>query len=320
MAPALAVGNCVVVKPAEEACLLCLRLVELTREAGFPPGVINVVTGYGQEAGAALADHPGIDHLSFTGSVETGISVMQVSARHVRPVTLELGGKSPQIVLADANLEQASEVIVRSIVQNAGQTCSAGSRVLVDRRIHDDLVDALREKMSQLRVGPGLEDPDLGPLVSVTQLDRVLAYIERGRAAGAKVVVGGRRLTEPPLGRGYFVAPTLFVGVQPDHAIAREEIFGPVLSVLRFSELKEAAELANSTPYGLVAGVWTRDISNALALAGQLHCGQVFINNYGAGGGVELPFGGYKKSGFGREKGFEALYTYTQLKTLVVKL
>ena len=320
VAPALAVGNCVVMKPAEEACLSLVRLMDLAREAGFPPGVINLVTGYGPEAGAALAEHPGIDHLSFTGSVETGSLVMQASARHVRPVVLELGGKSPQIVLADADLDQASDVIVRAIVQNAGQTCSAGSRVLVESRVHDDLVDRLREKMSRLRVGPGLEDPDLGPVVSATQLERVLGYIEKGKAAGAEAVVGGRRLTEPPLGRGYFVAPTLFVGVSPDVAIANEEIFGPVLSVLRFHHLEEAVELANATPYGLVAGVWSRDISRALTLAGQLRCGQVFINNYGAAGGVELPFGGYKKSGFGREKGFEALYTYSQVKTVAVKL
>ncbi len=320
IAPALATGNCVVSKPAEETPLTALRLGALALEAGLPPGVLNVVTGYGEEAGAPLAAHRDINHLAFTGSVEVGSLVMQAAARNIVPVNLELGGKSPNIVLADADAAAAVPVIVNSIIQNAGQTCSAGSRLLVQRQAHDELVERVAARMREVRMGPGLEDPDLGPVISDVQLKRVMGYLEVARQEGAEVVAGGGRPAEARLARGHFVQPTLVDRVKPEMRIAQEEVFGPVLAVLAFDEVEEAAALANATEYGLVAAIWTRDISKAHRLAHRLKVGQVYVNTYGAGGGVELPFGGYRKSGFGREKGLEALYTYTQVKNVCVKL
>jgi aldehyde dehydrogenase (NAD+)/betaine-aldehyde dehydrogenase len=320
IAPALATGNCLVTKPAEETPLTALRLGRIAADAGLPPGVLNVVTGFGEEAGAPLSSHPGIDHLAFTGSVEVGSLVMQAAARNIKPVTLELGGKSPNIVLADADPASAVPVIVNSIIQNAGQTCSAGSRLLVHRSVHDEWVERVAARMRDVEIGPGLDDPELGPVVSEGQLTRVMGYLDVARREGAEVVAGGERPKGPRLERGYFVQPTVVDRVKPDMRIAREEVFGPVLAVLPFDEVDEAAALANSVEYGLVAAIWTRDISRAHTLAHRLKVGQVYVNTYGAGGGVELPFGGYKKSGFGREKGLEALLTFTQVKNVCVKL
>jgi aldehyde dehydrogenase (NAD+) len=320
IAPALATGNTLVTKPAEETPLTALRLARIGLEAGLPPGVLNVVTGFGEEAGAPLAGHRDVNHVSFTGSVEVGTLVMQAAAKNIVPVTLELGGKSPNIVFADADPAAAVPVIVNSIIQNAGQTCSAGSRLLVQRKAHDEWVDRVSARMGEVRIGRGLDDPDLGPVISEAQLKRVMSYLEVAKREGAEVAAGGGRPSDPRLGSGYFVQPTLVDRVKPEMRIAREEVFGPVLAVLPFDEVEEAAALANSTEYGLVAAIWTRDISKAHALAHRVKAGQVYVNTYGAGGGVELPFGGYKKSGFGREKGLEALLTFTQVKNVCVKL
>src|SRR5580693_2757879 len=261
---ALAMGNACVLKPAEEACLTSLALADLAREAGFPAGALNVVPGLGEEAGAALAAHPGVRHLSFTGSVAVGALVQEAAARHVAPVTLELGGKSPQLVFADADLERALPFLVSAGIQNAGQTCSASSRILVERKIYGQVVERMAARYRALRVGPADADLDVGPT----------------------------------------------------HRLAQEEIFGPVQVVIPFDDEAEAIAIANGTGYGLVAGVWTSDGGRQMRLAKALRAGQVFINNYGAGGGVELPFGGMGKSGHGREKGFEALYGFSALKTV----
>lgn len=319
IAPALAAGNTVVHKPAEQTPLTALRLGELAIEAGLPAGVLNIVPGFGPDAGAALAKHPGINHLTFTGSVQTGTVVMQMAAENVVPVTLELGGKSPNIVFADTNFEPAVKSALRAIFQNAGQTCSAGSRLLLEESIHDRFVAALAKETERLRLGHGLSDPDLGPIVSEEQLERVLGYLDVGKREGAKVVTGGSRAEEGELKRGFFVHPTLFDDVQGSMRIAQEEIFGPVLAILTFRGPEEALNIANDTPYGLVAGIWTRDIGKAHYLAARIKAGQIYINNY-FGDGVAAPFGGYKKSGFGREKGLEALEHYTQVKNVCVAL
>lgn len=318
IAPALAAGNCVVLKPAEETPITAVLLGQLALEAGLPAGVLNVVPGFGEEAGAALANHPDIDHIAFTGSPEVGRSVMRAAAEHITPVGLELGGKSPHVVLADADLEAAVPFIVKALIQNAGQTCSAGSRVVVDARVHDDLVERLRTAFAGVTMGHGLDDPDLGPLISDHQRDRVRRYVDDAQRDGASLVAGGDDPRVPD--RGWFVPPTMFTDVTPGHRIAREEVFGPVLAVLRAEGVDEAVRIANDSPFGLVSAIWTRDIDKALWLAGQLESGQVYINTYGAGGGVELPFGGWKESGFGREKGVEAVREYTQVKTVAARI
>ena len=318
-APALAAGCTVVMKPSSEAPMTALRVAEIGLECGLPPGVLNVVTGTGSEAGAALAGHPDINQLTFTGSVEVGVQVAKMAAENVVPVVMELGGKSPNVVFADADLDLTVQGVANAIFQNAGQTCSAGSRLLVERKAHDALVERLAQRARSMRVGPGVEDPDMGPIISRRQLEQIERYIELGRGEGAQVVAGGKRPADERLPGGFFLEPTLLDGVRNDMRVAQEEIFGPVLAIIDFDGVEEAAELANRSQYGLLAGVWTRDINKALTLATRIKSGQVYVNTYGAGGGVELPFGGYKKSGYGREKGLEALNSYLQVKNVCIK-
>ena len=312
---ALAAGNTCVVKPAEDACLSLLRVAELALEAGFPPGVINIVTGLGHEVGQALAEHPGVAHLSFTGSPEVGTRIQQAAAMRHCPVTLELGGKGPQLVFADADLDAALPVLVSALVQNGGQTCSAGSRLLIERSIYEPLLQRLGEAFDRLRAGPPALDLDLGPLIRRSQLERVQAHLARAQADGIAVVAQGRIADEADP-NGFYAAPVLLRDMPHTHPLAQEEIFGPVLCAMPFDGEDQAVALANGTRFGLVAGVWTRDGARQFRMARRLHCGQVFVNNYGAGGGIELPFGGVKSSGHGREKGFEALYGFTTLKTV----
>ncbi|MEU4087537.1 aldehyde dehydrogenase family protein [Streptomyces aureus] len=317
LAPALAAGNCCVLKPAEDAPLTSLRLVEIAEEAGLPPGALNVVPGYGTEAGAALAAHPGLDRLAFTGSREVGEAVMAAAARSIVPVTLELGGKSPHLVFPDYDAALAVPQIVESITEHAGQNCSAGSRLLVHRSVHADLVDALVERFRALTVGPGAADPDMGPLISARQRERVLGHLAGGRR-DAVLRTGGGVPEGEAYTRGFFVEPTILDQVVPGQRVFEEEIFGPVLCVSVFDSLEEALALAEHTTYGLAAGVWTSDVTRAHWLAGRLRAGQVFVNNYSAAGGVELPFGGYRRSGIGVEKGLEALREYTRCKTVAI--
>jgi len=319
VAPALAAGCTVVLKPAEDAPMTALKLGEIALECGLPPGVLNVVPGLGPEAGAALASHPGINQLTFTGSVEVGIAVARMAAGNVVPVVLELGGKSPNIVFADADMEATAQGVANAIFQNAGQTCSAGSRLLVERKAHDELVARLAERARSMRVGPGVSDPDMGPIISRKQLESIEGYVAIGTSEGAEIAAGGARPSDPALGGGFYFQPTVLDKVSPDMRVAQEEIFGPVLAVIAFEDVEEAIAIANRTQYGLVAGVWTRDINKAMAIASRVKAGQVYINTYGAGGGVELPFGGYKKSGYGREKGLESLASYLQIKNVCVR-
>ena len=315
---ALAAGNACVVKPAEDACLSLLRLAELAAGVGLPPGALNMVTGLGREAGASLAMHAGIDHLSFTGSPAVGAWVAQEAAKRHCPVALELGGKGPQIVFADADLDAALPVIVNAIVQNAGQTCSAGSRLLVERSRYEELLARLGERFAALKVGPALADLDCGPLIRASQLDRVRAFLDEAQREAIATVAQGSIVDDAPAG-GYYVAPRLLRDVPSASLIAREEVFGPVLAAMPFSDEADAIRLANGTDFGLVAGVWTADGGRQLRMARAIRSGQVFVNSYGAGGGIELPFGGVKHSGYGREKGFEALYGFTTLKTVVLR-
>jgi aldehyde dehydrogenase (NAD+) len=315
---ALAAGNACVVKPAEDACLSLLRVAELAAAAGLPDGALNLVTGLGAEAGAALVAHTGVAHVSFTGSPATGAAVAAAAAQRHCPVTLELGGKSPQIVFADADLDAALPAIVNAIVQNAGQTCSAGSRLLVERSCYDALLERLGERFAALVAGPALADLDCGPLIRASQLARVRGFLDDARRSGFATVATGRVAADAPAG-GYYVAPTLLRDVPANARLACDEVFGPVLAAMPFDDEAHAIALANATDYGLVAGVWTRDGGRQLRMARAVRSGQVFVNNYGAGGGVELPFGGVKHSGHGREKGFEALYGFTTLKTVVLR-
>lgn len=312
----LAAGNACVLKPAEEACLSVLRLTELLQEAGLPAGALNVVTGYGEEAGAALANHPGIDFISFTGSPEVGTLIQQASAIHHRGCTLELGGKSPQIVFEDADFAKALPYITNAIVQNAGQTCSAGSRLLVQRTILDRFVPLLQERFSALRVGSSTDDLECGPLISRTQLERVRSYIAGAERDGLELLAEAR-ITDDASPDGYYCAPRLYGPVPADNVLAREEVFGPILSLIPFEDELDAIRLANGGDFGLVAGVWTENGARQMRVANAMRCGQVFVNGYGAGAGIELPFGGVGRSGHGREKGMEALREFTVAKTIV---
>lgn len=317
IAPALAAGNCCVLKPAEDTPRTAVELARLALVAGFPAGMFNVVTGFGIDAGAALSAHPGINHIAFTGSRGVGTAIATAAAQNIVPVVLELGGKSPNVVFGDADLDLAVPLIVNAITQNAGQTCSAGSRVLVHESVQAEVVRRIAEKFDSFTLAPGLEDADMGPLINAKQRDRVARLVEEGKSYGT-LVAGGYAPTEGKLSDGFFFRPTLFNDVPSTAVIAQEEIFGPVLVATPFTTDEEAIALANGTEFGLVAAVWTTDVGRAHRVAEEIRSGQVFVNTYGAGGGVQLPFGGWKRSGYGREKGFEALVGYTQTKTIAI--
>jgi aldehyde dehydrogenase (NAD+) len=318
--PALATGCTIVLKPSEEAPLTPLLIADLMHEAGVPPGVVNVVTGTGVEAGARLAEHPGIDKIVFTGSTATGQAIIRASAGNLKRVSLELGGKSPVIVCADADLDKAVPIAAMAAFANSGQICIAGSRLLVERTIHDELVERLGKFASALKIGDGADpSTEIGPLVSRRQLDKVEGFLRSGRDEGATVVAGGRRLSEGRFAGGNFVEPTVFAGVSDKMQIARDEIFGPVISALPFDTLDEAVKRANATQYGLAAGVFTRDVSKAHILSRSLRAGSVWVNTYHAIDPA-VPFGGYKMSGYGREGGAEQLDEYLNTKGVFIKL
>jgi aldehyde dehydrogenase (NAD+) len=317
VAPALAMGNAIVVKPAEDACLSAIRIAELALDAGLPPGVLNVVTGLGEEAGAPLAAHPGVDFITFTGSPEVGTLIQQAAATHHAGVTLELGGKSPQIVFADADLDAALPIITAALTVNSGQTCVAGTRLLVEESAWDRVIGAFAARFASLITGPHDGEYDFGALINAKQRDRVKRFIDTAKSGGLPVLAEGKTAPDADP-NGYFVPAILFGPVPTEHALAKQEVFGPVLSAIPFRDEAEAIHLANDIEYGLAAGVWTRDGGCALRMARGVRAGQVYINGYGAGGGVELPFGGFKSSGHGREKGMEALKEFSAVKTVII--
>ncbi len=316
---AIAAGNTIVVKPAEDAPLTPLALARLAAKAGIPPGVVNVVTGYGDEAGAAIPAHPRIRRMSFTGSPETGESIMAACAKNLTPLHLELGGKSPQVIFADADLDVAVPAMVAGITLNTGQICAAGSRVVVERSVHREVVSLIAEQMNKVRVGPWHEKVQMGPLINEKQYARVLGYMRLGQEEGAHLVAGGGSPHGAEYERGFYVEPTLFDHVDPQMRIAREEIFGPVLSVIPVDSEEEAVEVANGTDYGLVASVWTKDVGRAVRMSRRLLAGQVGVNNALGAGVIGGPFGGYKRSGFGRTMGADAVLNYTQVKTVSLR-
>jgi phenylacetaldehyde dehydrogenase len=315
LGPALAAGCTVVLKPAEQTPLSALRLGELIQEAGFPPGVVNIVTGYGETAGAALASHRDVDKVAFTGSTEVGKLIVHAAAGNLKKVSLELGGKSPNIVFADADLETAIQGAANAIYFNHGQCCCAGSRLYIEKKIFDKVVDGVKENAKKIKVSEGLDPQcEMGPLVSQEQLDRVLGFMESGEKQGAKTVIGGHRLGD----RGYFVEPTLITNARPGMKVLDEEIFGPVVCALPFEKTEEVAVQMNRTPYGLAGALWTKDISKAHRLARAMKAGTVWINCYNVFDAA-LPFGGYKESGWGREMGSDVLELYTQVKAVCVR-
>jgi acyl-CoA reductase-like NAD-dependent aldehyde dehydrogenase len=319
IAPTLAAGNCIILKPAEQTSLSALYLATLVAEAGFPNGVFNVLTGLGEEAGAALTAHEGIDKIGFTGSGEVARKILRASTSNLKRVSLELGGKSPNIVFADADLSQAINGATWAIYGNNGQSCTAGSRLYIERRIFDQVLEGVADEASRIRIGRGMavEQPQIGPVVSQEQLQTVTGYIEQGKKAGAEIVIGGKRLGGA-LAEGYFIEPTLFTSVREDMTIAREEIFGPVVVAMPFDEVDEVVRRANNTPYGLAAGLWTRDLGKAHRVAKSLRSGTVWINTWGDAE-AGSPFGGYKQSGHGREMGKEAIDLYTEVKSVWVR-
>ncbi|HEU0072301.1 MAG TPA: aldehyde dehydrogenase family protein [Alphaproteobacteria bacterium] len=318
IAPALAAGNCVVAKPAEDASMSLLALARLAFEAGLPAGCFNVVTGYGQEAGAALVRHSMVSHVTFTGSVATGSAIMKMAAEQIKPVSLELGGKSPNIVFADADLDAAAAHIARVIVLNSGQTCNTCSRLLVDAGIQSTLLAKVTEKFDQVRMGDPLAGADMGPVISAKQKKAIEGFLESAQQEGAQMTRHGRSPEDAALAEGFFVRPTVVNNVKPQHRVFREEIFGPVLAVSGFKSEAEAIELANDSDYGLNAGIFTKDIERAVRLAHEVQAGQIYVNGFGTGGSVEVPFGGMKKSGFNREKGVEGFLNYTQTKSVTI--
>ena len=316
MAPALAAGCTCVLKPAEQSPLSALGMADMAEKAGFPPGVINIVTGLGEEAGEALAKHPLVRGITFTGSVETGRRIMSSAAQGIKPVVLELGGKNPMIVFADADLDRAVSDAAMASFENCGQVCSSSSRYLLAPQIRDEFIDRLMAKASALSVGPGIDNHDLGPLVSAEQYDRVRHYIGSGAAESARLRIGGGRPSH--LNRGYFVEPTIFDRVTPAMRIAREEIFGPVGVAMDIKSEDEAVEISNGLGYGLAAGVYTQDIGRALSLARRLEHGSVWINGWWMGG-VQAPTGGMKESGIGRERGLAGVRNYLQIKNVAIR-
>lgn len=314
IAPALAAGCTMVLKPAPETPLTALKLAEICHEAGVPEGVVNVLPGL-DEAGKALVSHPGVPKIAFTGETETGRHILQTAAPHIKRVTLELGGKSPNIIFADADLEQAAKSALFGVFYNSGQVCQAGSRILVERSIYEEFVAKLADRAKKLRVGPGMDARhDLGPVISREQYEKVLRYIDIGKREGARLAAGGG--VPEGFGGGYFIEPTVFADVSPSMCIAREEIFGPVAAVIPFQDEEEAASIANDTIYGLAAAVWTNDIKRALRLARRVKSGTVWINTYQVLSPT-APFGGYKQSGLGRELGMQALEAYLETKTVI---
>lgn len=318
IAPALATGCTIVLKPAEQASLSPLRLAELVLEAGFPPGVVNVVTGFGP-AGAALAAHPGVDKVAFTGSTETGQAIIRASAGNIKRLSLELGGKSPDIVFADADLDAAVPGAAMAVFSNTGQICSAGTRLFVEKKVYEEFTHRVAEYGKTLKVGNGMHpDTQIGPVVSSGQLDRVLGYLELGQKEGAKALSGGQRLSGGDYDKGYFVPPTVFAGVNDKMTIAREEIFGPVISALPFEDMDDLVKRANDTPFGLGSGVWTRDVAKAHRMAGAIRAGTVWVNCYQLMDPA-VPFGGYKMSGYGRESGVEHVHEFLNTKAVFIK-
>jgi aldehyde dehydrogenase (NAD+) len=317
LAPALAAGCTAVLKPAEQSPLSALKMADLVIEAGFPAGVINVVTGFGEEAGEPLVRHPLVRGVSFTGSVETGRRILAAAAHGIKPAIVELGGKNPMIVFADADLDRAVSDAAMATFENCGQVCSSTGRYLLHPQIRDEFLERVRERAEGLSIGPGIENHDLGPIVSRQQYDKVMGYIDRGKRDGSRLISGGGRPRH--LQRGYFIEPTLFAGADPRSTIASEEIFGPVGVAIDFGSEEEAVAIANSLDYGLVAGIYTRDIGRAFSLARKIEAGSVWINGWWLGG-VQAPTGGIKESGIGRERGLIGIRNYLQVKNIAVKL
>lgn len=318
VAPALAAGCAVIIKPSEDTPTTAYEFVKICREAGLPPGQVNLVLGRGSVAGDLLARHPGVDQITFTGSVATGQKVLAAAATHTIPCSMELGGKSPQILFADANMDAALDIIAGAAFLHCGQVCNAGTRLLVERRVHNQVVDALQAKTRALKLGKGLDDPGMGPLINKVQKSKVLSYYELASKEG-DLLLGSELPSDPALKEGNFVRPALVANASNAARVAREEIFGPILTIIPFDNVAQAIEIANNSPFGLVAGVHTKNIDVAMQMSEKLRVGQVWINSFWVGLDVEFPFGGFKQSGFGREKGLEALTAYQQIKNVCVK-